>query len=200
MDLKTTTRPNRWVTQLCDARSLLARPADGCLEVAEIGPGLAVKYLGRLCDPSTTGWGFFRRIETGIRRVPMPDMCFENYETRELIQALEGLDFNLTVMDINPKVVRVVQKRFPEEVKETVVADLGTERDLLPLYGKFDLVVALEVISRVAVIGMADRKERFENARANLTGLVKPGGLLVASGNLETGGCVRVKGRPVHTG
>lgn len=161
MDLKTTTRPNRHTAQFREVRALLAPPADGRpLEVANIGPGLAVKYFGRLAEETVPGWDIVKRIESGIRRIPMPDACFENYETHELVRMLEGLPFRLTVIDINPKVVRIVARSMPDRSVETVVADLGAERpaSLLPLYGKFDLVVAFTVIGRV-------KTRLFENAR-----------------------------------
>ena len=109
MDLKTTTRPRRSVAAFHVLRSLLRQPPGGHpLEILNVGPGLAVKYLGRLSAEAVPGWDFFRRIEAGVRRVPMPDGFFESYETGELLTALAGLPVRLTVTDINPRVVRVV--------------------------------------------------------------------------------------------
>ena len=189
MDLKTTTRPNRHTAYFLALRPLLAPPPDGRpLEVAEIGPGLAVKYFGRLAEETVPGWDIVKRIESGIRRIPMPDVCFETYEPHELVRGLEGLPFRRTVIDINPKVVRIAAKSMPDRAVATVVANLGEERpaSLQPLKGKFDLVVAFAVMARVkeAVRGNAER---------NIGCLIRPGGFLLSDWPAE--GCVALPER-----
>ncbi len=164
------------------------RPSSGRpLEVANVGPGLAVKYLGRLAATDVPGWDFFRRIESGVRRVPMPDAFYENYETAELVAALGDMPFRLTLVDINPRVVRVVGNAMRGHTVDHVLADLGEERSvkLAPYRGKFDLVVAFAVVGRV--------KDRVrENARENVRSLVRPGGLLLGSGDLPGNDFVQV--------
>jgi hypothetical protein len=190
LQLKTTTRPNRHVAELRAARSLLSAPADGRpLEIADVGPGLAVKYLGRLADQRVPVWNLVKRIESAIRRIPMPDGCYENYEAHELVRALDGLRFNLTVIDVNPKVVRVIAKEMANRNVSPVVADLGIEDppSLAPLRGKFDLVVAMTVIGRV--------KSRLEyTANLNIAGLVRLGGVLLASGDFTDTECAPIEG------
>src|SRR3990172_9163123 len=140
MDLKTTTRPNRHARFLF-LRSLLGTGPDaGPIEVMNVGPGLAVKYLGRLAAQNILARDIFRWIETGVRRVPMPDAFFESYETGELLQTLEALPIRLTILDVNPRVLRIVRKTHAHLPIEAVVADLGEERpaSLIPLYGRFD--------------------------------------------------------------
>ncbi|MEJ0013501.1 MAG: class I SAM-dependent methyltransferase [Bauldia sp.] len=181
MDLKTTTSPRRRANIFNTLQRFVEAPSSGRpLEVANVGPGLAVKYLGRLSAIDMPGWDFFRRIEAGVRRVPMPDAFYENYETMELVAALRNIPFRLTLIDINPRVVRVAAQGVRGHKVDTVVADLGEERSvrLAPYRGKFDLVVAFAVVGRV-------RDRLRENARDNVGRLVRPGGLLLGT---DTGG------------
>ena len=188
VDPKTSTWPRRHVQAFADIRPLLAPPADGRpLEVADVGPGLAVKHLGRLAARTTLLQDIFRRIETGVRRVPMPDAFYENYETHELVEARVGLPFRLTLIDINPRVVRVVRGSLEGHAVEGVIADLGVENPpaLTPLRGTFDLVVAFAVVARIPG-PLAD------TALGNIRSLLKPGGLLVGSGAFAAADCVRI--------
>ena len=189
VDPKTSTWPRRHVQAFADIRPLLAPPADGRpLEVADVGPGLAVKHLGRLAARTTLLQDIFRRIETGVRRVPMPDAFYENYETHELVEALVGLPFRLTLIDINPRVVRVVRGSLEEgHAVEGVIADLGVENPpaLTPLRGTFDLVVAFAVVARIP-------RPLADTALGNIRSLVKPGGLLVGSAAFAAPDCVRI--------
>jgi hypothetical protein len=180
MDLKTTTRPRRRADVFATLRRFVQAPPSGRpLEVANVGPGLAVRYLGRLSATDVPGWEVFRRIESGVRRVPMPDAFYENYETAELVAALDGIPFRLTLVDINPRVLRVVSQRMRGAVVDTVAADLGEERAvrLAPYRGKFDLVVAFAVVGRV-------KEKTRQNARENVQSLVRPGGFLLGSGDV----------------
>lgn len=173
MDLKTTTRPKRRSAQFRQIRDLVLPPPDGrALEVAEVGPGLAVRYLGRLAEEGLPGWDLVKRLESGVRRIPMPDACFENYETLELKRALGGIPSSLTVIDVNPRVVRIIARRQAGVVP--IVADLAIWKPgaLVPLFARFDLVVAFAVLGRVPS-GSKDV------ARANIGALVKPDGVLL---------------------
>ena len=193
MDLKTTTRPRRNVSLFPRIVPFLPpRPAGEPLRVAEVGPGLAVKYLGRLTASDRPLWDFFRRLESGVRRLPMPDVFFENYETRELIEALAGIPFELTLIDINPKVVRVVRRNLPQHPIQGVLANLGERHPavLAPLAGTFDLVVALAVAGRVS--GASDI------AAANIASLARPGGILIGDGDFSRGWAPLGAGVPGH--
>jgi hypothetical protein len=190
MDLKTTTRPNRHTTQFQTARSLLeAARLERPIDVLEVGPGLAVKFLGRLTDERNPGWDLVKRIESGIRRIPMPDVCYENYETRELLEALRGFPIRLTILDVNARVLRIVKGMHSDVPIETVVADLGVRGSaaLADHYGRFDLVVAQAVLGRV-------RRTVRDIARDNLVSLARPGGLLLVDGDLAAVGCEPVDG------
>lgn len=192
MDLKTTTRPNRHAEQFREARRLLdLERFDRPIEVLEVGPGLAVKFLGRLAEEGRPAWDLVKRIETGVRRIPMPDACYESYETGELLAALHGLPVRLTILDINPRVLRIVRQAHAGIPIETVVADLGEERpaSLLPLYGRFDLVVANAVLARVGNPGR-------NNACEAIRSLVKPGGILLGTGGFAAAGFQEVSGKP----
>lgn len=191
MDLKTTTRPNRHADQFRAIKSLLPSVAGRPVEVANIGSGLAVKYLGRLAEETVPGWDLVKRFESGVRRIPMPDACFENYEARELARALDGVDFNFTVIDINPKVVRVVAASMPERKVRTAVADLAVPSppSLAPLAGAFDLIVTFAMMVRVPKAGQA-------NAANTIRGLLRPGGILLTDWDFTSADCRPVPGRP----
>jgi hypothetical protein len=188
MDLKTTTRPKRSTAEFEALRRIVKAPSSGRpLEVANIGPGLAVRYFGRLTATSIPGWQVFRRLESGLRRIPMPDFAYENYETSELIAALGDIPFNLTVIDINPRVARVVTGNTRRHSVQAVLADLGEERSvrLAPYRGKFDVIVAIAVIGRV-------KQKAQENARDNVRSLLRPGGILVGGSDVAEGAFARV--------
>ena len=189
MDLKTSTYPRRHQRAFAALRTLIDQDSDGrVLKVANIGPGLAVKHLGRLAGRRSLVADIVRRIETGIRRLPMPDPCFENYETRELAAALNGLTFDLTVIDVNPRVVRIVQRSLGDRPVAGIVADLRAPSppQLQPMAGAFDVVVAFAVVSRTG--------QGRGNAIDNIRGLVRPGGFLVGSGEFASGDYVAVEG------
>jgi hypothetical protein len=182
MDLKTTTRPRRRKAEFTLLRQFVKAPPSGRpLEVANVGPGLAVRYFGRLAASDFPGGDLFRRIESGIRRIPLPDAFYENYETAELVAALGDIPFNLTLIDINPRVVRVVARNMSGHHVDHVLVDLGEERSarLAPYRSKFDLVVAFAVVGRV-------KEKGRDAARDNIRSLIRPGGLLVANQDLVT--------------
>ena len=175
MDLKTTTLPARHTELFRQARSLLAAGhGKAPLHVLEAGPGLAVKYLGRLSARSVPANDIFKRIETGVRRVPWPDAFYESYEPGDLLRALDGLPVRLTVLDVNPRVLRVISRLPLQQPVKTVRADLSQAEpeSLKPLYGTFDLVVAMAVIGRVKWHGR-------DNARTNLRRLARLGGIIL---------------------
>jgi len=175
MDLRTTTRPRRHAEQFRRIVGLLpSRPAGVPLKVVNVGPGLAIKYLGRLSATDMPLWDFFRRIETGLRRIPMPDSFYENYEAHELVAALAAVPFELTLLDINPKVLRVAGKSLAAVAPRTVAVDLGQADApaLRPLAGTFDVVVAYAVIARIP-------QRLADQAAKNIRSLLKPGGILL---------------------
>ncbi len=192
MDLRTTTRPNRNIDLFRTARTLLsAGDRERPIAIIEVGPGLAVKHLGRLADQKYPLWDFVRRIESGIRRIPMPDGCYESYETRELCASLSGLQIRVTILDINPRVVRIVKAINADLPIEPVVADLGAEvpTGFSAFVGRYDLVVANAVLVRIPV-------SRRETARRNLLSLAAPHGLVLTEVDDCPAGFERVAGAP----
>ena len=182
MDLKTTTRPGRNAGGFRDLRGLLKPTTGAPVAVLEAGPGLAVKYLGRM-------GGLLQLVERLARRLPLPDSSYESYETAELLSSLDGLDIRLTLLDINPRPLKVIADRMPGARIRTQVADLGLPSPavLAPLMGTFDLVVAMHLVGRIS-----DAGER-RNAQANLRALAKPGGLIFANqADLLAPDCMRV--------
>jgi len=188
MDLKTSTWPRRHAEQLAQLHRLLPESADRPLAVANVGPGLAVRYLGRIANRNTVVGDLVRRFETAVRRLPMPDACFENYEATELAAALDGRRFHLTAIDINPRVVRIVVKALAPNAAG-VVADLGVANSpvLLQLRERFDVVFSFAMVARV-------RSAFADNARDNVRSLVRPGGLLVGGGEFGAGDIAPVEG------
>ncbi len=191
MDLKTTTRPRRRTENFRHLRDLLPprRPGDPPLTVANVGPGLAIKFFGRLSAADIPLWEVFRRIETGLRRIPMPDAFYENYEAHELVAALDGVPFQLTLLDINPKVLRVAGRSLAAIAPRTVAVDLGKAAPpaLRPLVGTFDVVVAFAVIARIP-------RHLAAPAAQNIRSLLKPGGILLGGEELLSPEWERVEG------
>jgi hypothetical protein len=161
--IPTTTRPRR-----SDFRPLRAflesRIGKSQFEVLDVGPGLAVKYIGRLCAEDVPGWEIFRRAETAIRRLPLPERWFESYEPGEILEALDGLPVHMTVIDIVPLVVRTVARSYP-----AVDAMMGDLKTFAP-GRQFDAVVARHMLGRIG--------EGRAYAESNLRRLVAPDGFL----------------------
>lgn len=147
------------------------------LNVIEIGPGLAVRYLGRL---SGTGWpgGLFRRLEVGIRAVfPMPQWGFEIYETGELLQALGGCSqLKLSVLDFDATILKVAERQHGELLDALIAADLSIFPNpaLFSHYGKYDAVFHNAVIKRIP------KNRGRTHAVRNLMALAKPGGIITS--------------------
>lgn len=174
MELRTTTRRSRNLAVLEEARSLLARPAPGeVMRVLEVGPGLAVKYLGRA--PARIR-PVVQPLETVLRRLPMPDACFENYETGEILSIFAGWPIALTLIDINPRVLRIVQGNHGAAALDAKTVDLGETGNptIESLSRRFEVIVALSTLSRVP------RAVR-QIAVLNLRRMAKPGALIVVN-------------------
>jgi hypothetical protein len=178
LDFKTTTRPFRHAAALRQASALLGdRPSGAPLHILEVGPGLAVKGLGRMLTPATPPRRILRAAETFLRRVPMPDRCFENYETLELLQIFAAWPVRLTLIDINPRVLRIIGANLRDVALDTRTADLSLADNptLAALSGSFDVTVAFSILSRIPTI--AGR----EVAVAHLRNMTRPGGLILAN-------------------
>ncbi len=119
----------------------------------------------------------------------MPDSCYESYETGELLAALDGLPLRLTILDINPRVLRIVRQIYQDVSIETVLVDLSESNpaSLASLCEKFDLVVANAVVDRV-------KSRCRDTACSALRRLVRPGGILLGSGDFETNGFAKMSG------
>lgn len=170
MDLATTTYAGRH-------RRLLGRLASlapaGRLRILEVGPGLAVRGLGRLAARSVPGRAVFKGIETLVRRLPLPDGAYENYETEDLLSAFGRDRLDLTLLDINPRSLSVIAANLAPLAVTTVTADLADPALTLrrEFAHTFDVVVALATIGRIP-------EGRRPAAAANLARLTRPGGLV----------------------
>lgn len=170
MDLKTTTYAGRHRGLLAN---LAAIAPDGPLRILEVGPGLAVRGLGRLAARGVPGRSVFKGIETLVRRLPLPDGAYENYETEDLLAAFGHQRVDLTILDINPRSLAVIAGNLAPLKVATVTADLsdpalGRRHDLA---GSFDVIIALATIGRIP-------PERRAAAALNLVLMTRPGGLV----------------------
>lgn len=184
MDLRTTTYAGRH-------RSLLDRLAAlapvGRLRILEVGPGLAVRGLGRLASRGVPGRAVFKGIETLVRRLPLPDGAYENYETEDLLAAFGRDRVDLTLLDINPRSLVVIAANLAPLPVTTVTADLADPE--LPLRrelaSRFDVVVALATVGRLP-------EGRRTAAADNLVRLTRPGGLVSEdTGRVAVGGVLQ---------
>ena len=182
MELKTTTFPQRNFAGFREARRLLELAPGQTITVLQAGPGLAVRFLGRL-------GGAWRLLERVVRRLPLPDSFFESYETADLLGAFDGIDVRLTIVDVNPRPLNVIAGQLRSADLRTIIVDLGAplSPQLAPLAGTFDMVVAMAVVGRISP------KERRQRAAANLAMLARQGGLIFANqGDFSSSGCVLV--------
>ncbi|MCC6735303.1 MAG: class I SAM-dependent methyltransferase [Bauldia sp.] len=171
MDLRTTTYAGRHRHLL---ERLAALAPKGPLRILECGPGLAVRGLGRLSSRGVPGRPLFKGIETLVRRLPLPDGAYENYETGELLAAFGRDRVDLTLLDINPRSLAVISANLAPYRVRTVIADLADPATPLrrELEGGFDVVLALATIGRIP-------EPRRDAAAENLLRLTRPGGLVV---------------------
>lgn len=181
MELQTTTYAGRHRLLLERLASLAPK---GRLRILEAGPGLAVRGLGRLAARGVPGRPLFKAVETLVRRLPLPDGAYENYETREILDAFGRDRVDLTLLDINPRSLAVISGNLAPFPVTTVTADLADPALALrrELAAGFDVVIALATVGRVPETLRAAAAE-------NLVRLTRPGGLIaedqgyVAPGN-----------------
>ncbi len=176
MDLKTTTFVGRNVGLLQTAADMV--PRAGRVRVLEVGPGLAVRRLGRLAAPGRPFRTIFKWAETLARRLPLPDRWYENYESEEIIAAFGRDRVDLTVVDINPRSLEIIAGQLAPFPVATIEADLGTfDPQAAGLAGQFDVVIALAMLGRIL------QTEPRLRAAATLIALARPGGLVVENGH-----------------
>lgn len=175
--MRTTTYRGRHTELLRVAAALIARPKDRRLRVLEVGPGLAVKAFGRRAGYGTPGRALAKAAETLVRRLPLPDSWYENYESEDILEAFGPADTALTILDVNPRTLRVIASNLAGRGIVTVPADLADAAlaDHQALKDRFDVVVALATVGRIAP---------GQQARAvdNLIALTLPGGLVIEDG------------------
>ena len=171
MDLKTTTFVGRNIALLHAAAEMV--PPAGRLRILEVGPGLAVRRLGRLSAPGRPFRRTFKGIETLARRLPLPDRWYENYESGEIIEAFGRDRVDLTILDINPRSLAVIKEQLAPFPVTTLVANLAViDPDAANLAGRFDIVIALATLGRIQPVPRP-------RAAAALIACAKRGGLIV---------------------
>ena len=171
---KTTTHPNRNYPFIKAAQGLLAsEKPSGQLKILQVGCGMALKYFGRL-----NGLGkhrIFKRVETGLRRIPLPEFAYENYETVEIVEIFNSMEFALDVIDINSKALSVVSRTIKRPDFRAFEADIT--RPSAPVFadmvGAYDAVICFFTVSRT---GSA---ENVKIAQETVFSFVKPGGLFI---------------------
>lgn len=173
MELQTTTYKGRHVALLERAAALVTRPDGRGLCIMEAGPGLSVKYLGRMARVGSPVRPVAKGIETVVRRLPLPDAWLENYETVEIIAAF-GPRTAVTVVDINPRTVGILGRRFASRGVTGIRADLASAAFLETpgLAAPFDVAIALSTLGRIP-------PHRQAAAAGNLAAAVAPGGLVL---------------------
>ena len=178
MDLGTTTYSGRHSKLLKDAAELVMKPGERPLRILEIGPGLSVRWLGRVGGKPAFVRAILKGVETAVRRLPLPDSCFENYESDEILTAFGRQRSELSLMDINPRPLRVIGQNPKIPLASKLTADL-TKLQLEPSHPQFeafDVVVALTTLARIPVDGRS-------LAAANVAAMTRGGGWVIADGN-----------------
>jgi hypothetical protein len=173
MDMKTTTFPDRH-TRLLRAAAEEDRRSDR-VRVLEVGPGLVLRRPAMKAQLGTPLRRIARYPENLLRRLPFPDSWYESYETWEIVDAFDPQRTGralVTVVDINPKPLRIVQRMHGDSVT-CIRADIaGDLRDIAP--SGFDVVIALAVVGRIP-------PTLRPRAKKNLVGLTSPGGLIATT-------------------
>lgn len=172
MDLKTTTYPGRNLPILAAAAKL----APDARTILEIGPGLALKGFGWRTRRGAPLRHLARVAESVLRRLPLPESWYESFETAEIRDAFDPERSGraaITVVDINPRPLRVIRRTHGDAVR-CVNLDFGSRSEDLIRLGRFDVVVALAVIGRIP-------EEKRSIATGNLLDVTSIGGLIVTS-------------------
>jgi hypothetical protein len=177
---KTTTRPNRNIRSIVALGEYLRDKKIKEISFLDVGPGMAVKYVGRL-SAIRRPFELFRRIEVGMRAVlPLPIAAYESFEPLEILRILEEtseVKINFSVLDFDVTVLAVVWNQLGSRVSSMISADLSVfpNDSLAEHAGRFDVVFARTVISRI------ETAQGQINAAKNLVSLSKPGGILTCS-------------------
>ncbi len=170
---KTTTWPDRHKAVIDDVRALIAArsPAEP-IAVLDVGLGMAIKIIGR--QNALGSYYLVKRFETAIRRLPLPDYFYENFEAQEIADAFSGLPFRMTLADINPKLLRLTAAQIGDAVEAVVAGDLTIPENpaFESLRGRFDAVFCF------ATIGRLGNPQNRAAGMANVASFLKPGGLL----------------------
>lgn len=145
MELKSTTHKNRNIPLLGVLADIF--PKAQMLDVLEIGPGAAVKFIGRYTGFDAPFRRILKPLETALRRLPLPQSAFENYESVELFNAIANIN-SLTISDMNPRVVKIARAGLPATANV-----IGKQVDITTqsFDSVYDVIVCLNVISRTAL-------------------------------------------------
>jgi len=187
LNVKTTTFVNRNTDLFRRIQAQLIAADRKKLKILQVGPGMATKFVGRFNDYGR--WRPVKRLETVLRRLPLPDACYENYETGELLSVFRAHEPELTVADIARKPLNVVARNFRDAPVMTVRLDLSDRRagESAGLLGKFDLVVCMATVVRVP-------RKLQGTALENLVKFAAPGGLIVTDQDMTGCGMARIEG------
>ncbi len=179
---KTTTRPWRNAGKIDSLTRYLQATGQRQPKILEIGPGMAVRYLGRL-GRFQSPFGVLGKIEIGIRAVvPLPMWAYESYETGEILDKLSQSGIAgaaLSVFDCNPTVLRLVGATYGKRIDLLQRADLARYplNCLGALAGTFDAVFATAVIKR-----LGSRPARLSAAK-NIIALCRPNAIVTMGGS-----------------
>ena len=144
---KTTTSPMRGLDVLYPFyQTLDAFHSVGDLKVLQVGAGVATRFMAKVAGKSKV----YRRIESLSRSLPLPKSYFESYEPLELYKALEYLGYNvhLTVSDINPNVLSIVNKSLRDENVALELLDISKSANAF-ITTRYNVCLALNVLCHI---------------------------------------------------
>jgi hypothetical protein len=186
---KTTTRPRRNTRSITALAEHFQSNNITRITLLDVGPGMAVKYIGRL-SAIQHPFDVFRRFEVGLRAIlPLPVSAYESYEPNEILQIFEehmGIQVEISLLDIDVTVLAVAWNQLGVRARSLIPADISVfpNESLIEYAGRFDVVIAQTVLSRIKTA-----QGRF-NAARNLVSLSRPGGILTCSSEeMAKAGC-----------
>lgn len=146
--------------------------------ILQVGAGVSARGFGRITQKGTWTRPFSKPLETLLRKLPLPDIFFENYESKELLDLLiqRETQFDLIVCDINPRALRIIQQSigvtpFPVSFKTQDITQWQPEN-------QYDGAVCINVFCRIAA-------EKRNQSVANIVSSLPVNGVLAVDPNEE---------------
>ncbi|MEE9375353.1 MAG: hypothetical protein V3V04_03345 [Rhizobiaceae bacterium] len=179
LDVKTTTYPERNTNRFDNAKELLRQANVKEINILQVGPGMALKGVGRLNNLGKLR--LIKRLETGLRRLPLPVSFYETYEPHEVISTFSEFLASITVADISQKSLDVVERTVSHKNLTVTQLDLTSKNsdDFEHLKNKFDLIICVNTIIRTG--SQANRTI----ARQNLHSFAKDKSMIISESDFS---------------